>query len=615
MLSVTPATHLALEYYDIDGDGVLDIFIRDSSSYRDSFIITNLLGTANVDPYSDSRNGIDLSQGTPLTITDVNGDGINDIVTPAGTYLGSRAGTLVSTSPAPDFSTPGNVIGLSAGEFKVTEAGAATYTIPLSLPPGTSGVVPQVSLAYSSQGGGDILGVGWSISGLSAISRCPKNLPIDGILDGIHFNAADSYCLNGQRLMFNANSSDEYHTEIDNFSVIKAYSGTNGPEYFTVTTQANEVHYYGKAPAISAATDAYIERGGFPAGSAASAWAIKAIVDHKGNYIRYDYDKDTAAGSHLLSSIAYGGNVTLATGAYNHIEFNYIDAAKPWLGFAHGGVVSRNKQLEQIIVKQDADVFRNYQLMWSRTVIPEERDYVTGIQECFDTNAAHCLPATTFAFAQPSRKSSTAILYQPFDTTTRDIVPSNANRSYAQVADFNGNGYADMLVPNGNGWAMYSSAWRMQSGGVSSTSHSDWKQGYLSQHPVARTIKRSVVSDKYETVAGSRLGEKGYAKIIDFDGDGKNDLLIPFASGDWHIITLNPGTRETLDCEPDVRGGQHCVNTDVSYDFVYTSLNISSAAYKDTIGDGLHDIVFKQGKDLFYYQNLGGSFLRRNPSR
>ncbi|MPY24443.1 toxin TcdB middle/N-terminal domain-containing protein [Shewanella sp. YLB-07] len=612
-LSPTPASHLALECHDIDGDGVADIFIRDSSSYRDSFIITNLQGTANVDAYSDARNGIDLSQGAQLTIVDVNGDGINDIVSGDTTYLGSRSGKLIDTSPAPEFTHPGNVIGLSAGEFKVTEAGAATYNIPLSLPPGTSGVVPQVGLAYSSQSGDGILGVGWSISGLPAISRCPKNLAIDGVLDGINFDSGDSYCLNGQRLMLNANSTDEYHTEIDNFSVIKAYSGRSGPEYFTVTTQANEVHYYGKAPVISPATDAYIERGGFPAGSEASAWVLKAIVDHKGNYIRYDYEKDTAAGSHLLTNIAYGGNLTHAQPAYNNVEFRYIDAASPWQGFAHGGVVSRNKQLDQIMVKQDADIFRNYQLIWSRTIIPEERDYVIGIQECFDTNANNCLPATTFEFEQPSRKPSAATLYEPFETTTTDIIPSNSNRMFAQVADFNGNGYADMLVPNGSGWAIYTSEWQIQSGGVDTGSDVKWKNGYLSQHPLERTIKRSVVSDKYETVADSKVGEKGYAQVIDFNGDGKNDLLIPFASGDWHVITLDPGTREILECEPDGRGGQFCVNTDVSYDFTYKSLNISSSAYKDTIvadvnGDGLHDIVFKQGKDLFYYQNLGGSF-------
>ncbi len=322
-LRLTPASHLALEFHDIDGDSIIDILIRDSSSYRDSFVVSNLRGVANVDAYSNARNDIDLSQGTLLTVKDINGDGIKDITSASATYLGSRSGKLMDTSPSEQFSNPGNVIGLSAGQFKVSETGAATYNIPLSLPSGTSGVLPQVGLSYNSQHGDGILGVGWSISGLSAISRCPKNIAVDGRNDGVHFNSRDAYCLDGQRLMLNTNSSNEYHTEIDRFSVIKVYSGPAGPDYFTVTTQAHEVYYYGKAPSISSAKDAYIARAGngFDLNSEAANWALKAIVDNKGNYIRYDYNKNTRNGSHTVKKIAYGGNVKTNTAPYNSINF------------------------------------------------------------------------------------------------------------------------------------------------------------------------------------------------------------------------------------------------------------------------------------------------------
>src|SRR5688572_30407266 len=63
-------------------------------------------------------------------------------------------------------------VGATAAEFRVDEAGAATYSVPIYTVPGTAGVAPKLALNYSSQGGYGPLGKGWTISGLSSISRC-----------------------------------------------------------------------------------------------------------------------------------------------------------------------------------------------------------------------------------------------------------------------------------------------------------------------------------------------------------------------------------------------------------------------------------------------------------
>ena len=91
--------------------------------------------------------------------------------------------------------------GITSGEFRVSEQGAATYSIPINLPAGTAGVTPQISLGYSSQGGDGIMGVGWSLSVGSAISRCPKTIAQDGVISGVNFTSNDRFCLDGQRLM------------------------------------------------------------------------------------------------------------------------------------------------------------------------------------------------------------------------------------------------------------------------------------------------------------------------------------------------------------------------------------------------------------------------------
>jgi len=87
------------------------------------------------------------------------------------------------------------------GQFAVSESGAATYSIPIQIPPGTGGIEPKLALSYSSQSGNGLLGVGWNLAGLSAITRCPRTMAQDGVRGSVNFDANDRYCLDGQRLM------------------------------------------------------------------------------------------------------------------------------------------------------------------------------------------------------------------------------------------------------------------------------------------------------------------------------------------------------------------------------------------------------------------------------
>jgi hypothetical protein len=60
-------------------------------------------------------------------------------------------------------------VGSTPGAGSVSN-GTAVYSIPIATPPGTNGVVPKVSIDYNSQGQGGIAGMGWNITGLSAIT-------------------------------------------------------------------------------------------------------------------------------------------------------------------------------------------------------------------------------------------------------------------------------------------------------------------------------------------------------------------------------------------------------------------------------------------------------------
>jgi hypothetical protein len=69
------------------------------------------------------------------------------------------------------------------GKSGVSTSGAATYSVPISVPPGTAGMSPSLSLDHNSQSGASsgwlgagVAGVGWSLSGLPAIGRCPRTV-------------------------------------------------------------------------------------------------------------------------------------------------------------------------------------------------------------------------------------------------------------------------------------------------------------------------------------------------------------------------------------------------------------------------------------------------------
>src|SRR6185503_20954691 len=116
--------------------------------------------------------------------------------------------------------------GALAGSFGVNARGVATYTIPIVVPPGRAGMEPAVSLDYSGRSPNGILGMGWSIGGLSAISRCPKIAAEDGWAVGVTYGDADRFCLDGRLLVLAKPGTygapgTEYRTELDTFDKIE----------------------------------------------------------------------------------------------------------------------------------------------------------------------------------------------------------------------------------------------------------------------------------------------------------------------------------------------------------------------------------------------------------
>ena len=57
----------------------------------------------------------------------------------------------------------------------VTQIGAATFSIPIEVPQGVGATIPQLSISYNSMQGNGMIGLGCSVSGLSAITRSVRS--------------------------------------------------------------------------------------------------------------------------------------------------------------------------------------------------------------------------------------------------------------------------------------------------------------------------------------------------------------------------------------------------------------------------------------------------------
>jgi len=131
-------------------------------------------------------------------------------------------------------------VGAIPGEVDVSPRGAATYTIPIEVVPGTQGMQPNLAIVYNSQGDFGLLGMKWDLAGLSAITRCGKTPYFDGISLGIDFKSG-TYMLDGERLMPCA--TNILATEQENFMRIYPYD-----DYFIAYADDGSVIEYGNSP-------------------------------------------------------------------------------------------------------------------------------------------------------------------------------------------------------------------------------------------------------------------------------------------------------------------------------------------------------------------------------
>jgi len=402
-------------------------------------------------------------------------------------------------------------VGRTRGFPAVSPLGEAQYSIPIAVPPGTNGMSPVLSFEYRHRTRGGLQGIGWSIGGLSQITRCARTVAQDGVAAAPLRTTTDRFCLDGQRLVVVGTSgyaapNAEYRTEIESFARIRAVQGssTNGPAWFTVETADGRIHEYG------ATHDSRIDGVTGASTGSARSWALNRIRDRAGNVIDYRYTEEAASAAFRLSSVSYGANPANGTTPSHRIDFIYEDRPNQDVdaGFVAGLPLRQVVRLARVDVLHGESVLRRYELGYQPALSSGGRSRLATLRECA-AGGSDCLAATTFQW-QAGVETMTDMPGVAMAMPPGFVVPGRVGWN---IADVTGDGIADLL----------------------------WAAGSSIEASTVR-FRPGVGDGTFGPAANTGVSARqGLGVALDANGDGRRDLLLRTANGRFAIARGSAG--------------------------------------------------------------------------
>ncbi|WP_437784541.1 RHS repeat-associated core domain-containing protein [Sorangium sp. So ce1097] len=443
-----------------------------------------------------------------------------------------RAHSPATPRPAPEVETV--AAGTIPGMFSISSTGEAVYTMDLTTVPSRAGMGPRLQLVYRSDAGDGVLGNGFSIAGLSAITPCPSTLAQDGEIRGVRYDGEDKLCLDGQRLVpvEQAPGTIEYRTFPDTFVKVVGHYPLEGASpaealFFEAYLPDGRVVEYGRTEGSKP----------LAGGSVPRAWLANKARDGRGNAMTYAYciaeAEDGHAAEYAVDEIRYTGfdsAPSLAPSRAVRFLYGTKDPAAIRTGYSGGMALQRSLRLDEIQMLGPGDTLvRRYGFGYELSPATR-RTLLTQVEECASDGV--CKPATRFQYSRAT---------PGFKRITTDIDKPVSERASPMVFDVNGDGRDDLVIPDI--LAAFSTPsnpitawWTARNLGPRAS------PSLLAPAELAFLQEWSLVADPMGP-SDPALLQPELGTVLDYDDDGRADVLIHDVYGSevtWHVLLSRP---------------------------------------------------------------------------
>jgi RHS repeat-associated protein len=370
-------------------------------------------------------------------------------------------------------------------------SGALLYSYPIEVPPGRSGLQPDLALRYSSQANriSGAFGQGWDI-GIPAIERTSKQ----GV-DHLYANPTFVSSLSGELVM---SASGTYVSRFENGDFLSStFDGTS----WTVKDKKGTTYLFGSASS---------SRLDDPANAGhVSKWMLSEIRDLNDNYIKYEYFKD--GGQIYPSRIVYTGNGS--TDGIFEVAFTREARPDALRQYNAGFLVTTSYRVSEIRTKVNGTWVRKYTLGYTHGAGAGRSLLATVTKSGQDegTSSIVTLPAQSLSYQSATSSWSAAsgvswpLYQQSCGTTTGPLMfMENIYSTGTRVVDVNGDGLADIELYESSD-CTNRAAWINNGDGTGWTRNDAWVL------PVP--------------LIGLSNNDYWGAKLADVNGDGLVDLI------------------------------------------------------------------------------------------